>query len=74
MLDLRSAIVKEASKVVELASEQCPELECFDRFMSHDCLYKLLASGNKILADIGHQCILSIIEKCQDYKILKKLV
>ena len=60
--DLRSAIVKEAANTIVLASSVLGDAFelCAERLA--DGLYRLISSGNKILAETGSDCFIEVIK------------
>lgn len=76
-MDLRSAIVKKACSTVDLmAIELGNSFEtAAERYLSANCLLKLILSGNKILAEAGHQTVLIILRNVTSskYMFIKKI-
>lgn len=75
MNDLRSSISKEAGAIICLISEVCQEkLEAIsDKLMNKDALIKLISNANKILSEVGHQCVCSLIENVKSPKFIPKI-
>ena len=76
MNDLRSAISKEVCKLICLASKICQEkieILC-ERLISKECLFKVINSGNKVISENGHECILCLIENVKNIKIIPKII
>jgi CLIP-associating protein 1/2 len=74
--DLRSAITKEAGRMVVLAAQQCGQkLDVFcERIISKEFLLKVISSANKIISENGHDAVLNLIEYVQNTKIIPKIV
>ena len=73
---MRSSISKETGQVICLVSEVCQEkLEgsISDKLMNRDALIKLISNANKILSEVGHQCVCSLIENVKSAKFIQKL-
>lgn len=75
LLDLRSAITKEASNTMTvLAQEIGDDLEPLaHRFISSLCLFKMLNSGTKVISEYGNKCILAIIHHVRAPKVIAKI-
>ena len=70
--DLRSAVVKEACSTIVLAASilgDSFEL-CAERLS--DVLYRLINSGNKILAESGSDCYIEIIKSVVTWRLIPK--
>ena len=73
---MRSAISKEACRLVCLAARVAGErLESLcDKLISKDGLLKIINSGNKIIAENGNDCIITLIENVRSPKIITRIV
>ena len=58
-----------------MISEVCQEkLEGIsDKLMNKDALIKLISNANKILSEVGHQCVCSLIENVKSAKFIPKI-
>lgn len=74
-MDLRSAIAKKACATVELMAIKLKNSfeNAADRYISANCLLKLILSGNKILAEAGHQAIIVILQNVHSAKLVIKI-
>ena len=70
--DLRSAVVKEAAGTVVLAASVLGDSFelCAERLS--DVLYKLINSGNKILAETGSDCFIEVIKSVVTWRLVPK--
>lgn len=70
--DLRSAVVKEASSTIILAASVLGEAFelCAERLT--DALYRLINSGNKLLADTGSECFIEVIKAIVTWRLVPK--
>ena len=59
--DLRSAIVKEAANTIVLAASVLGDAFELSAERLADALYKVINSGNKILAELGSECFIEVI-------------
>ena len=61
---MRSAIAKSACKTVELMAQNLANAfdQAAERYLSANCLLKLVLNGNKILSEAGHHTILVILQ------------
>ena len=59
ILDLRSAVAKEACALLtHFAQTYSREFEVHaHKYLSSECLFKMLNSGKKIMVDLAHDCI-----------------
>ena len=74
--DLRSAVSKEACRLICLIAETGGEtMEAFaERLVNKESLIKLISNANKVLAEQGHSCMLSLIENVRSPKIIQRVV
>lgn len=74
--DLRSAISKEACRLVCLSAKVAGErLESLcDKLISKDGLLKIINSGNKIIAENGNECIITLIQYVRSAKIITRII
>ena len=74
--DLRSAISKEAGRLVCIAAEYGQEdIENFcDKLLSKQCLLKLVNSATKILAENGHECVITLLRYVKAPKVIPKII
>ena len=70
--DLRSAVVKEACSTIVLAASVLGDSFelCAERLS--DVLYRLINSGNKILAESGSDCYIEIIKSVVTWRLIPK--
>lgn len=70
MLDLRSAIVKKAGQTIGLMASTLGSAfeQAAERYLSAGCLLKVVLSGNKSLAENGHEAVLAILENVHSAK------
>ena len=68
--DTRSAVVKEAVGVIVTGVKTCREN--FDEFISRlaDPIFALVGSSTKLVADLGHKCILACIHCSTPWQLL----
>jgi hypothetical protein len=68
LFDLRSAITKETCKTISLISEILKnefENQAANVFTTDVSLFKLMESGNHLMAEHAHMCFLSILYNTQ---------
>ena len=70
--DLRSAVVKEAAGTVVMAASVLGDSFelCAERLS--DVLYKLINSGNKLLAETGSDCFIEVIKSVVTWRLVPK--
>lgn len=68
--DTRSSVVKEAVGVIVTGVKTCREN--FDEFISRlsDPIFALVGSGTKLVADLGHKCILACLHCSTPWQLL----
>lgn len=73
---MRSAISKEACTLVCLAAKKGGEsLEAFcDKIITKECLLKLINTANKLMADNGHMCMITLLEEVKSHKVIPKII
>lgn len=67
---MRSAIVKKASQTIGLMASTLGNAfeQAAERYLSGNCLFKVILSGNKSLAENGHEAVLAILENVHSPK------
>ncbi|KAL4510674.1 hypothetical protein ABPG72_004828 [Tetrahymena utriculariae] len=74
--DLRSAVQKEACKLLSISAEKMQK--SFEsiaiKFISKESLLNIINSGNKTLCENAHYCIQSIIEYCPSPSFMPQLL
>ncbi|KAL4464070.1 hypothetical protein ABPG74_006007 [Tetrahymena malaccensis] len=74
--DLRSAVQKEACKLLSISAEKMQK--SFEsiaiKFVSKESLLNIINSGNKTLCENAHYCIQSIIEYCPSSSFMPQLI
>jgi len=70
VLELRSAIVKKAGQTISLMASTLGNTfeQAAERYLSANCLLKVVLSGNKSLAENGHEAVLAILENVHSPK------
>ena len=70
--DLRSALVKEAATTIVMAASVLGESFelCAERLA--EPLYRLINSGNKLLADTGSECFIEVIKSQVTWRLIPK--
>lgn len=70
--DLRSAVVKEAATTIVSAAQTLGDAFelCAERLA--DTLYRLINSGNKILAETGSECFIEVIKSVVTWRLIPK--
>jgi len=73
---LRSTVSKEACRLVCLAAKVAQEkLDSFcDKLLNRDGLLKLINSGNKVNAENGHECIVTMLEYVKCPKVIPRII
>ena len=70
--DLRSAVVKEACSTIVLAASVLGDSFELSAERLSDVLYRLINSGNKILAESGSDCYIEIIKSIVTWRLIPK--
>ena len=73
LFDLRSVITKEVCKTISLMAEilQAEFDSHAPMYLSGTCLFKLMESGNHVMAEHAHLAVLSILYNSSSMKLLK---
>lgn len=74
LTDLRSAVVKEAAATVTVAASVSQEAfeGCAERLS--EVLFKCLNSGTRLIAETAHECMIEMLQNCQTWKVIPKLI
>jgi len=74
--DLRSAISKEACKLVTIAAEYGQELieNLCDKLLSKQCLLKLINSATRIISENSHECIITLLNYIRCSKVIPRII
>lgn len=73
---MRSAITKEAGRLVCIAAEYGQEnVESLcDKLVSKQCLIKVINSATKIISENGHECVMSLLRNSKTPKVIPKII
>ena len=76
ILDLRSSLVKDACRIAILCSKVFGNHieSSIEKIISGTCLYKLVASANKLISETGAQSIKFIIKNLESVKLIQKIL
>ena len=76
LMDLRSAVTKEASNTVRIMVQILGEdfKLLATKFMHSSALFKLIWSATKIISEHGHLCWLAIVNYWQEPKIIENIL
>lgn len=75
LMDLRSAVTKEASNAVRVMVQSLENdfRPLAAKFMHSNALFKLVACATKIIMEHGHVCCLAIINYSQEPKVIENI-
>lgn len=77
LFDLRSTITKEACKTISLIAEVLQsefDLQAGNVFVTDISLFKLMESGNHMMAEHAHMCVVSILNNTLSVKVLRNIL
>jgi hypothetical protein len=75
LMDLRSAVTKEASNSVRIMAQTLENdfKPLAAKLMHSSALFKLVSSATKVISEHGHVCCLAILHYCHEPKIIENI-